>query len=250
MNKKRRMDCIVDYRERVLIKELERHQVLFTNQSLPVGDIMYMKDKIPLLIIERKTVADLKASICDGRHREQKARLRRMDCPVMYIVEGNMDKSLQNTDYGIPIGTLVGALMNTQLRDNCFVYKTASVHETVVVLSKLSSQLGKEYSIPTTYASTRRGKRKRDCMTPDVWFSSQLQLIPQCSSGIATAIAEKYTSPRELMEMFEHTTARHKLLADLPYVTKSGKTRMVGPKVAERICNFFYGQTARVLDID
>ena len=59
---------ILDDRERGLIELLPNATV----QHLAVGDISIGDGKI---IIERKSVADLEASILDNRYREQRSRL-------------------------------------------------------------------------------------------------------------------------------------------------------------------------------
>ena len=73
----------MDVRERDLIPRLSflmaaknTHQIQTSNSSLVLGDIVLSmssdpKDENELVIIERKSVADLMASIKDGRYDEQ-----------------------------------------------------------------------------------------------------------------------------------------------------------------------------------
>jgi len=141
------IELILDIRERHLISELEKYFTVKTEQ-LELGDIIFKKDDEIILIIERKTINDLKASICDGRHREQKARLIGSGNSVnriMYVIEGDFDKSLDTKVTGVPISTLIGSLINTQLRDNIKVYKTNSLFETSEFIKKLWDKLNKEF---------------------------------------------------------------------------------------------------------
>jgi hypothetical protein len=86
-------------RERDLIPLLEN----ITTRNLPVGDIwigLSGEDILPGgLIIERKTVADLEASIKDGRYREQRLRLlthcQETGARPLYIIEGHVDRPFQ-----------------------------------------------------------------------------------------------------------------------------------------------------------
>ena len=153
------IDIIVDNRENGLIAKLkeigdrggpgpiEGPIEGLKIETLDIGDIVFREDGKDILIIERKTVADLKASICDGRAREQKARLLHSGIAVdriMYLIEGSLDKPLKSKTCGFPTSTLIGSLINTQLRDGIKVYKTASMSETVCFLVKLKSKLEKD----------------------------------------------------------------------------------------------------------
>ena len=48
-------------------------------KNLDLGDIIIEYNDIPLIIIERKTIPDLLASIKDGRYKEQKKRIRKLN---------------------------------------------------------------------------------------------------------------------------------------------------------------------------
>ena len=140
------IDLVIDNRERHLIKALEG--VCKVNvETLDIGDILFRTGGEIVLIIERKTITDLKASICDGRAREQKARLLNCGIPIdriMYLIEGNMDMPLKKRVSGMPVSTLLGSLINTQLRDGLKVYKTSSLQETAVYIQKLLDKLVKD----------------------------------------------------------------------------------------------------------
>jgi len=87
------VSLIVDVRERALIAALTRIGTPFTTAGLKVGDVLIQSvaDEQPLLIIERKSLADFAASNEDGRYREQRARLmaaRGGGASVLYIIEG------------------------------------------------------------------------------------------------------------------------------------------------------------------
>ena len=75
------MKLIIDKRENELFEKLSIYLEMFENKNiklendvLPLGDIL-LKDDNNLLIIERKTINDLLASIKDGRYTEQSLRL-------------------------------------------------------------------------------------------------------------------------------------------------------------------------------
>lgn len=247
------IDLIIDDREKALIEELRKICEL-TVRRLDLGDIIFEKDKEVVMIIERKTVSDLKASICDGRAREQKARLLGCGtdiCKIMYLIEGNLDKPLTQKISGLPVSTLLGSLINTQLRDNIKVYKTHSIFESAQFLCKLKQKLTKDYSkffksaekMTASKYSASLKKCKKANMTPEVWFLQQLSLIPQVTEKIAEKIIENYNSVVTIINEYARTPEhlKAKLLSDLTYQLSTGKMRRIGDKVSNRIYKFFSG---------
>lgn len=84
---------IIDFREKDIIKhciEMNKNiNIEIKTENLLLGDILIDK-----LLIERKTINDLAASIVDGRYREQSFRLMKAldeGYKVFYFIEGNMD---------------------------------------------------------------------------------------------------------------------------------------------------------------
>ena len=65
---------------------------------LNLGDILVKNDDEELLLIERKTIADLLSSIKDGRYAEQSLRLYNNELPnnrIVYLVEGVVPGSVK-----------------------------------------------------------------------------------------------------------------------------------------------------------
>ena len=251
-------ELVIDIRERELIDLLKEIQVPHKLELLDIGDILFRDGEQVILIIERKTVNDLKASICDGRAREQKARL--MSCVdiarILYVIEGNLSNPLDTSVSGVEVSTLIGSLINTLFRDNIKVYKTISLRETANFIKRLSEKLdtcdrvtyfqsnAKESMDDAKYASTLK-KRKKDNMTPSVWFICQLSLIPQVSEIIASSIVNMYPSVNDLVSAYNdipEEEGRILLLVDLTYPIKNDKVRSVGKKISERIYKFIYGK--------
>lgn len=242
---------IIDCRERGLIEKLDNIKV----EQLDIGDIIFKKDDEIILLVERKTVDDLKASIIDGRNREQKARILGSGTPnerILYIIEGNLDKSLENKSYGVPISVLLGSLINTQYRDNIKVYKTSSIQETSVYLKKILQKFNTDldayfnediYKINKNDYCETLNKKKKLNNTPSVWFINQLVLIPQVTVKIASVITEQYKTINILCNEYDRTPEhlKTKLLSDLLYPINNGKTRRIGDKVSARIYNYIYG---------
>lgn len=246
----------VDNRERGIIDNLRETGVEFGLRSLDIGDIAFLDDEEnTVLIIERKTVPDLKASIIDGRRSEQKARLKTIPRErIIYLIEGDLNYPLEDEEvYRFKVSTLIGSVINTQLRDGIHVYKTSCLDETCEYLRALLNKLNKDLDnffkpqgapaegvdASAEYCATL-SKSKKANMTQEVWFIAQLCLIPQITEKIAVEIVRKYPTPRSLWEQYERSDAGENLLADITYPVKGGKIRRVGPKNSERIYNYFY----------
>jgi ERCC4-type nuclease len=249
------MEIVIDNRENKVIDLFKSDEYDIKIETLDIGDIIFRNNGQIILIIERKTINDLKASICDGRGKEQKARL--LNCGIskdriFYLIEGNIDKSLSDNISGVPISTLIGSMINTQLRDGIKVYKTISIRETVNFIKRLYEKLikdGESYfkneenqSITDSqYCSTLK-KKKKENMTPRVWFIAQLSLIPQVTEILAEEIVNIYPSISKLIESYSvlNITDREHMLADITYPLKTGKRRRIGGKISKRIYNFLY----------
>jgi crossover junction endonuclease MUS81 len=248
------IELVIDCREKPLI-DLLTPTTKITVEQLDLGDVLFRTSEQTIFIIERKSINDLKASICDGRHREQKVRLLGCDIPnerIMYLIEGNLNKSLTDKISGVPVSTLLGSLINTQLRDGLKVYKTASIKETSEFICKLFEKLQKdsetyfknpEQITVCKYSSTLK-KKKKSNMTPQVWFIAQLSLIPQITEKVAVEIVKVYPSVTSLVKEYEKIEPKlqDSLLADIKYNTTTGKTRRVGNTISKRVFHFFYNE--------
>ena len=109
----------IDYREHALIELLQKKEnIKFEVCPLEVGDIQFESPDTKI-VIERKTEADLYASIKDGRSREQKERLdklRELDpsVQIVFLIE-QIDYLKRAT---IDFKMIQGSILNTIFRDN------------------------------------------------------------------------------------------------------------------------------------
>ena len=257
-------NVIIDIREIKLIEQLKNLSFVFTTKSLDIGDIMITQDEIPFLIIERKTIDDLKSSVVDGRLREQRYRLLNASglppSRIMYIVEGDFQpksRRLMIKDRGVSNSTVIGSIINMLFRDNIKVYRTNSIEETADFIVKLFSKVGdkeiffeekkedteEEKSEPQTVSYTSVvDKKKKNNMTPKVWFICQLSMIPQISDTIATAITTVYPTLLSLITAYQNTIEeeRPSLLSSITYDLSTGKKRKIGIKISERVYQFVF----------
>jgi hypothetical protein len=80
-------------------------------------------------------------------------------------------------------------------------------------------------------------------MTTEVFFITQLCLIPQITSKIATEIVKKYSSINMLIAAYDITPEklRNQLLSEINYNLQNNKTRRLGDKISTRVYHYFYG---------
>ena len=239
----------VDHREAHLMQALRKMDVStpFVSCNMDGGDVRLWYGDTLVSIIERKTIADLDASIKDGRHRDQKGRLLANYDPskIMYIIEGDAFLSCDAND------RVRGALINTLFRDHLKVMVVANVAGTASFLSETCKRI---QSAPNTYLSLTPGPsivanavasivshKRNACLTKDTFAESTLSLVPGVSPPTAKKIMEKYGSLLNLLQ-----TCSEKDIADI----KTGSGRRIGNKVAQRVVEFIgAGNAAEQINI-
>jgi ERCC4-type nuclease len=161
-----------------------------TSASLPVGDIWIGTEGKGGLIIERKSVADLEASILDGRYREQRSRCMsyatEKGASLVYIIEGQMRGNRMATS------ALLKHITRLCIRYHIAVLRTASLQETAELCILLEEQWVSdpttfEQPATLTYVETRGSTRQANTDDPLVFSTSVLA----CCRGVSVSIAQE-----------------------------------------------------------
>jgi len=196
----------IDARERELIQLIrekmgETEHITILVESLHLGDIIFCKDEQELLIIERKSVADLAASIKDGRYQEQSYRLDGIELHnhnIVYLIEGNMNRVTFDKL------ALYSSMFSLQYYKGFSVWRTFSIDETATILCNSIKYLAKSAATRTGYyvnKTTDEPKNacdkdyvnvvktiKKDNVTPNNVGEIMLCQIPGISVHTALAI--------------------------------------------------------------
>lgn len=238
---------VIDTREHALIKSLEKIDVEFEISQLDVGDIIFCKGNETTHVFERKTISDLKSSICDGRHREQKARLigTYEKYKIAYIIEGNLNgKYSMKGDKGIPLSTIMGALINTQYRDGIKVYRTGTVEETAEYLSIFLKKCrigecipeSQDVSDPVVYA-TKMQRKKKNNVTSELLAIRTISSISGVSEHMASAVLAEHGNLFALLQCYNdlEPDAARKILQDIRYTPSLGQEKRIGPAASKKI---------------
>jgi len=150
----------VDVREQELLTKINQ-LVLFipifkklqvVSETLPLGDFIICHDKEEKLVIERKSIADLLASIKDGRYEEQSYRLNGLPIHnhnIVYIIEGDVNKSNRfKGDGQTEKLTAYSAMFSLNYFKGFSVFRTFNMDETATIICNMAYKLEKDTRQP------------------------------------------------------------------------------------------------------
>lgn len=221
------MLVVIDDRERALYEALTDMQFPCERRRLDSGDVhIYVDDagESVHVVIERKTRADLQASLKDGRFHEQRARMVRSFGAerVCYIVEGGTDWASMASR----------AEIGLVFRDRVPTLWTADVRETAVLVAALTkSDIEHRTAPPSDPFMCKTAKAEH----ADPWraLASMLRCVHGVSSRRATCIARKYGSVIELSRVIDRDPDAAKL--DIGDVRDGVGGKRLGPALASRV---------------
>ena len=223
------MNLYIDCREAGLVPFFPGASV----KQLTIGDAVVERDGVEIAIIERKTVADLAASIKDGRYREQSIRLNECSVPnhnILYLIEG----SLRSEKLPLPRKTLLASLVSLNYGKGFSVVRTESLEQTAEFIQVFFDKLSKEdgYSKASEGCPVNTKKEKRDHITPGNIHQLMLSQIPFVSTQTAEAVLEQYKTVAAL------TTALQQDPTCLDRVTFLNSARKISSKSVNLIREF------------
>jgi crossover junction endonuclease MUS81 len=238
------MNLIIDNRENDLIQLIEKSDINFEKKNLILGDISFNKDENELLIIERKTLPDLLASIKDGRYREQKLRLinkQKEHIQIYYLIEGDIYRHKQKE-------LIMSCIFNTMIRDNLKVIYSYNLNDTLDIVKKLIKKTSEFQKLllrkdtdnekinnENDYSTVIKSEKKLN-MTKEICSIAMFKQIPGVSTKCAKSILEKYSNISSLIlkyQTLDNEDAKKYLLKDIIIEKKR-----IGIKLSEKIYNY------------
>ena len=153
------MKIIIDEREENLYYKCDSlsntmQSIMVYKEVLPIGDIEIktVEDK-PILIIERKSLSDLLASIKDGRYEEQSYRLIHSSgypshC-IVYVIEGMISQFNNPKDKKL----IYSAITSLHYFKGMSVFRTCNLQETAELIIYMSDKINRNLlkGIPPAY---------------------------------------------------------------------------------------------------
>jgi ERCC4-type nuclease len=117
-------------------------------QQLPLGDIIISDNQNDNIIVERKTLSDLAASIKDGRYEEQSYRLNGLPLHnhnIVYLIEGDLSK-FNSFKERIDKQTIYSAMFSINYYKGFSLARTNTIDETAFMICNMAYKIGKETS--------------------------------------------------------------------------------------------------------
>ena len=124
-------------------------QLVIKTETLPIGDVIITDDAgDEKLIIERKSVSDLLASIKDGRYEEQSYRLNGLqhhNHNIIYLIEGDVNRPNRfKSDNKVEKITLYSAMFSLNYYKGFSVFRSFSLEESATIICNMAYKLEKE----------------------------------------------------------------------------------------------------------
>lgn len=269
-NKYNHMYLLIDYREAAFINNLSEYSYIendilkstdinnvkldYKITSLPIGDFIIQRDlednNTIEMIIERKSIKDLCASITDGRFREQKQRL--FDSiedasRITYIIEGAKGACIPDDDNKKPnmLSQVIvdSSILNLIYKHNYKVVQTDNKLDTfnniVLLYKKFKNE---EFKLQVLYSNVKLIKRSEK-MT-DNKLMNQLCLISGVSPKVADAIIKEteIKTLRDLIKKYESKSSDEEMETMLTEIIVDNsnltKPRKVGKALSKKIYNY------------
>jgi len=253
----------VDVRESALLEQMQLlvsvvpafQSIMMETQALPIGDLVIgTREGADLVILERKSVADLTASIKDGRYEEQSFRLNGLQHPnhnVIYLIEGDAHKLGKKTNPSERM-MVYSAMFSLNYFKGFSVMRSFSVEETAFLVCNMAYKLQKEWggtkrpyygTIETTDATASSDKDyvgvvkkvKKDNITSSNIGEIMLCQIPHISATIAAAVMERFRDMAGLIKALEED--RH-ALKDLTFTNSKGQVRKINKNALASIADY------------
>ena len=240
--------------------------------GLPLGDMIITDDDgNEKLMIERKSLADLACSICDGRYSEQSHRLQNYTLHnhnIIYIIEGDVASYVPKYSR-INKQAIYSAIFGLQYYKGFSVFNSKSVYETSEYLVRIADKMSRESAKPgykgeyykqetntenvnekieTTRYSEVIKKNKKENITRDNIGEILLMQIPGVSNTSAIIIMKKFGSFMKLIDAIKENG--DSCLKELTYQTKTGKTRHISSTCCKNIVAYLLDEKEQVLFIE
>lgn len=261
----------IDMRERELIEEVNKllpnyEGIEIKIENLPLGDMILSSDDKDFIILERKTVADLSASIKDGRYEEQSFRLNGLSHPnhnIIYIIEGAINSSTESKFRGnfkfkaketINPTTIYSAMFSLNFFKGFSVFRTFGLDETALFLCNSANKLKKELANGKTLFHSEENKTsnattesvskdyidvvkkvKKENINKENIGEIMLCQIPGISSTTAKAIMEKFHNIPNLVKCLNENKD---CMADLCNVLANGQKRKISKSCIQSVVEY------------
>jgi ERCC4-type nuclease len=247
------MKIILDIRENALFDKMILLNPSIEKQQLSLGDaLLQTDDGNTIIMVERKSISDLLASIKDGRYEEQSHRLMHSTTiprhNIFYLLEGNIQFLTPNEKK-----IIFSAMTSLSIFKGFSVVRTMNLQETADILISMSEKIGREMEKGKTPFSIESREQtnveikpycevvktvKKDNITSENIGELLLCQIPGISSISAQVIIKKFDgSFSKMCQEIATNPSPIDLFKDI-VLEKDGKTRKISKTCGENIVRY------------
>jgi ERCC4-type nuclease len=256
----------IDSREQELFKKCETtiqtiqkfKDIKLISENLPLGDIIINDGTNDCIIVERKTLNDLAASIRDGRYEEQSFRLNGINHPnhnIIYLIEGDINRFNSFKDR-IDKQTLYSAIFSINYFKGFSIMRSNSIDETAMICcnmvykligglksGKIGYYLNKNHDELPSKTEEKEEKDyctvvkkvKKDNITTENIGEIMLCQIPGISSASALAIFKEFKTLHNLIKCLKENES---CLNSISTTDAAGKSRKISKTAIANIIKF------------
>jgi len=215
------MQLLIDLREpKSIIKyitslnEVMKNKITLIQKNLDLGDYVFYDEvnNKPLLIIERKSLSDLEASIKDGRYKEQSYRLNESPIHnhnVIYLLEGAIinykDANFKNTLYSTLFSlnyykgfSVINVLNQIETGDLLMAIASKLIRENRAGFYNDLSNSIIQNNESENYIDTIKTTKKSHINSENI-FQLMLMQIPGISNVSALALSKEFKNMEDLL---------------------------------------------------
>ena len=229
---------------------------------LPIGDVIIFNEETKEndLLIERKSISDLLASIKDGRYEEQSYRLnglKKHNHNIIYLVEGDINKMNRFKDNKMEKLTIYSAIFSLNYYKGFSVIRTFTIEESAIFICNSVIKLSKERNGKKAFYTAHIindtnetneikeesdkdyigvvKKVKKDNITSDNIDEIMLCQIPGISAASAIVIMQKFKTLTNLLKELEHDDT---CLKDIVTINAKGQSRKINKTCSVNIIKY------------
>ena len=265
----------IDTREQELYKKCELFiesvikfkDIKLVYEPLPLGDIIINDGTNDTIIIERKSITDLVASIKDGRYEEQSYRLNGLNHHnhnIIYLIEGDINK-FNTFRERIDKQTIYSAIFSINYYKGFSIMRSFNIEETATIICNMAYKIGKDITKKPCYShdietindiesvndietindnsiiKTEKNyckvikKIKKENITANNIGEIMLCQIPGVSSTSALAILAHFNTLPNLIKCIQEDNA---CLINISTIDTNGKSRKISKATIATIIQF------------
>jgi len=230
----------------------------FSFEQLEHGDFQFWYQDKLVYILERKTIADLQASIKDGRYKNQKASVLQLirKEQFFYILEGSTKFAMNAKASDKPVH---GAIINNLLRDHIGFFYTKTTEETHQLICSIYHRLKEQPSVyldainlekqPEYKEQIITTSRNKMETSSDCW-KYQLCQIPEISEKTAEAILQTFPTCSSFYKFVFASSSNDQVqtqLSSIKLTDEKGKKRKISSAAVSSIIKFMCENVDTVL---